>query len=602
MTSRAFAEGHRGALLIGTGSYDHPQLPTLLSPAVDCQRLAEVLSDKEIGGFDVQQLVDADQATLTRAMGEFFGPQARHDDVRLLYLSCHGIRSHRQDRLHFAVRTTDPDLPAATSISASFVRDLMDECWARSIVVLLDCCYSGMFLPGAKGHEDSATLETALAGHGRVVITAGSAAQRVWEGEHSDPASPAPSRFTGALIDGLRTGAADRDKDGLVGVRELYEYVYERLQRDGVGQTPRMGGETQYDIALARVKPKPKPKKKRPKRALKPAPPASRTDLPWRVRAAIGRAHQPLLSDGMAIVHEQYRLHVIDPETRSRRLSIELRHRGKPVLHDGTIYAPDQKGRLQAATLQTGRFRPFSPLTVCDGLLGVSGDVLYAPSLDGHLYAIDLLTGKPLWPAPVLLGAPVMRPPEIVGRNVIILTEDPARHVVAVDAATGREVWTHQAEGAPTAEWAVSERRVHLVQPAGTTTGRVVTLDSDGQAAWTRELQAVPVTAPWASDGMFVFGDTERRLIALEADTGNAAWPVSKRTQGRLLTRPTVVGDILYTADRAACLTAWRLRDGRRLSSQDLLLSEDSRGCPAGAGDVLYVTDSRGDLHALPTR
>jgi hypothetical protein len=602
MTAPAFTEGHRGALLIGTGSYDHPKLPELLSPAVDCDRLAEVLRDKEIGGFEVQQLLNADQATLVRALGEFFGPQAHPGDVRLLYLSCHGILSHRQNRLHFAIRTTDPDLPTPTSISASFVRELMDECWARSIVVVLDCCYSGMFLPGTKGHEEAAAFETALAGHGRVVITAGSAAQRVWEGEHSDPSSPEPSRFTGALVEGLRTGAADQDGDGVITVRELYAYVYERLQREGAGQTPRMGGETQYDIALARVKPKPKRRKQRSKRAPRPAPSSAQLNLPWQTRAAFGPARQPVLSDGMVIVHEQYRLHVIDPDTRSRRLSIGLKHPGMPALHGGIVYAPDQKNRLQAASLRTGRFRPFGRTTVRDGLLSISGDVLYAPGPDGHLHAIDTATGDARWPTPPPLGAPVLRPPAIVGRNVILMTGDRTRHIVALDQATGTERWHYEAQDSLATEWAVTERGVHLVVlPTGTACGRIITLDpTDGGTSWSREFQSAPVTAPAAAGGLLIFGNADRRLVVLNADTGSSAWPGKKRTQGRLLTRPTVVGDTLYTADRAARLTAWRLRDGRRLRSHELLLSEDSQGCPASTERMLYVTDSRGGLHAMP--
>ncbi|MER5529532.1 hypothetical protein ABT075_33945 [Streptomyces sp. NPDC002677] len=44
MTAPAFTEGHRGALLIGTGRYDHPQLGALHSPAADCAQLARLRS------------------------------------------------------------------------------------------------------------------------------------------------------------------------------------------------------------------------------------------------------------------------------------------------------------------------------------------------------------------------------------------------------------------------------------------------------------------------------------------------------------------------------------------------------------------------------
>ena len=44
--------------------------------------------------------------------------------------------------------------------------------------------------------------------------------------------------FTSALVQGLATGDADRDQDGLVGLDELYDYVYDQVRAATPSQTP----------------------------------------------------------------------------------------------------------------------------------------------------------------------------------------------------------------------------------------------------------------------------------------------------------------------------------------------------------------------------
>jgi hypothetical protein len=44
--------------------------------------------------------------------------------------------------------------------------------------------------------------------------------------------------FTSALVEGLETGEADRDQDGMVGLDELYDYVYDKVQAVTPNQTP----------------------------------------------------------------------------------------------------------------------------------------------------------------------------------------------------------------------------------------------------------------------------------------------------------------------------------------------------------------------------
>jgi hypothetical protein len=61
-------------------------------------------------------------------------------------------------------------------------------------------------------------------GRGRAVITASNAIEYAFEGDQlADDQRRRPSVFTGALVEGLATGDADRDEDGLVSLSELYD-------------------------------------------------------------------------------------------------------------------------------------------------------------------------------------------------------------------------------------------------------------------------------------------------------------------------------------------------------------------------------------------
>ena len=130
----------------------------------------------------------------------------------------------------------------------------MDRSFSKRQVLVLDCCHSGAFAHGAKAAQ-GVSVGTAEAfegtGLGRVVLTATDSTQYAWEGDQiiGDAQN---SLFTHFLIEGLKTGAADRDDDGVVTVDELYDYVREQVVNTTPRQTPhKWSYRQQGDIVLA---------------------------------------------------------------------------------------------------------------------------------------------------------------------------------------------------------------------------------------------------------------------------------------------------------------------------------------------------------------
>ena len=231
-------DGSRSALIVASDDYTDPGLRQLRAPASDAQALAGVLRDPEIGGFEVRTLLNEPAHEVTLAVEEFFADR-RPDDLLLLHFSCHGVKDEGGE-LFFAAANTRLRRLGATAVAAEFVNRRMNRSRSHRVVLLLDCCYAGAFERGMTARAGTGmAIEEQFGGRGRAVITASSAMEYAFEGDElADAREQAPSVFTSALVEGLETGEADRDQDGMVALDELYDYVYDKVQAVTPNQTP----------------------------------------------------------------------------------------------------------------------------------------------------------------------------------------------------------------------------------------------------------------------------------------------------------------------------------------------------------------------------
>ena len=226
--------GRRRALVVATATYADTTLAQLRAPGQDAAELAAVLEDAAIGGFEVETVLDAPADALRRQVARFC-TQGGPRDLALVYLSCHGVLDDR-GRLYYATVDTDRELLAATAVPSAWLNEQLEDCRARRQILVLDCCHSGAFAKGAKG-EGGLALRERFEGRGRVVLTGSRATEYSFEHGHVVGES-ASSVFTSALVEGLRSGDADRDGDGAVSVSELYDYAYEVVRASDARQTP----------------------------------------------------------------------------------------------------------------------------------------------------------------------------------------------------------------------------------------------------------------------------------------------------------------------------------------------------------------------------
>jgi uncharacterized caspase-like protein len=251
------APNRRFALVIGNSHYLDERLSNLNSSIVDAERFAEILADPKIGSFDhVETIINKNNDEIKQAIEGFFNKKNR-DDLLLLYYSGHGIKSP-SGQLFLAAQNTSSDFLKSTGVSASFIKENMGESTSQRQVLILDCCYGGAVLEGTKsenfvGQTVNSILSFQPSGYGKIIITASESMQYAFDGQHVE-GQPQNSAFTKHLIEGLWTGNADTDNDGLIDIDELYQYIYRQVVPQ---QTPNMSSTAQEGRMFIGLNPNP---------------------------------------------------------------------------------------------------------------------------------------------------------------------------------------------------------------------------------------------------------------------------------------------------------------------------------------------------------
>ena len=298
VTHSQLGPGKRRALVITGEDYEADAFTTLKSPAKDAEGIRRVLGNPEIGQFSVDVLREGTERSIKARLYDFFlGDDTDPEDFLLLYFSCHAQKDS-DGTPYIAATDTDPFRLMLTAVSIIYISDLVRRCRSQRIVICFDCCYAGAFLKGlrSRGEVGADSIIHAFEGSGMVAIAATKSTELAYESE-DDSAEVEPSLFTGALLEGVASGAADYNKDGLVTVQDAFEYAASNLRTAGTPQTPRILSEATGDFFLAIAPPQP-------------------GELPSTVRSAIESEEPSIRGGAVAALARIVRSNEIDNETR----------------------------------------------------------------------------------------------------------------------------------------------------------------------------------------------------------------------------------------------------------------------------------------------
>ncbi|MCA2249984.1 caspase family protein [Mycobacterium intracellulare] len=243
-------------MIVGINNYADPAITNLKGAVNDAQEVRDRLMTT--GAFyvaDSHYLTDehATAASVREAVSDLLWKADQHE-LSLLYFSGHGFTDGYGNGF-IAPCDMIRASPPVHGIRMSELRDLMLKAKNKQTIVLIfDCCYSGIAAEGEKAVFDTSVevidegfgfdASPQSMGSGRVIYASAGSDERSREnsdfqhkfgGESAHP----HGLFTFALIEGLDGGATDGDR---VTLGSLIRYVDASLQGNGTGVEPRQYG------------------------------------------------------------------------------------------------------------------------------------------------------------------------------------------------------------------------------------------------------------------------------------------------------------------------------------------------------------------------
>lgn len=160
------------------------------------------------------------------------------------YYVGHGLVSPSGE-LHLATQVTDPrpNRLAHTSLAYAAVRDCLLSSRARTVVVVLDCCFSGRAV-GTLGDDDVGDTAGIARIHGGYVLTAAAR-----DASALAPRGAPHTAFTGELINLLVRG--DPSGPAELTLHDAYRYLYHALPARGCPRPCHRATEWAQDLVLA---------------------------------------------------------------------------------------------------------------------------------------------------------------------------------------------------------------------------------------------------------------------------------------------------------------------------------------------------------------
>jgi len=239
-------EGNRIAIIIGIDKYFDERIPKLPGAKNDASEIYERLRDPNIGNFYISNDLylageDATSYRIRKAINDVFWKADSYDLV-LFYFSGHGLVDGYNDG-YIAPYDMRLDEPFTYGINMRELRETVSKSANKqTVVIILDCCYSGIATKGDRALSSLSTLNREdlenfykdhlrLAGKNRIIFASSQADQRSKESicSHSNIGSHPHGSFTFRLIEGI-DGKASDEKNGIINLYRLQKYIEENMK------------------------------------------------------------------------------------------------------------------------------------------------------------------------------------------------------------------------------------------------------------------------------------------------------------------------------------------------------------------------------------
>jgi len=220
------------------------------------------------------------------------------------------------------------------------------------------------------------------------------------------------------------------------------------------------------------------------------------------------------------------KLYALNPATLDKEWEFQTGNKiwSTPAIDGDTIFIGSLDKKLYALSAATGNKKwEFATEGAIASTPVVHNDMVYIGSLDRHIYAIDAITGKLRWRSKVETDNWFWATPIVY--NDVIYAPSLDGKVYILNAENGNEIKDAIDLGSPVPSWPVLVGKSIII---ASQEGRIYALDTDTHQK--RELNNLEeeIYAPLsASDGIVYIHTIEGELYALNAQTGAELWKLS---------------------------------------------------------------------------
>lgn len=252
--------------------------------------------------------------------------------------------------------------------------------------------------------------------------------------------------------------------------------------------------------------------------------------------------------------------------------------RGDPLMTGtGTAKLPDQLE--ERWTFKTGGPKANGGI---EGAPAIAGGVVYVASLDKHLYALDLATGKEKWK--VKLGA-MKASPSVKGDRVYVGDLDGKFY--CRKTADGAPVWEFEAGAEIMAGCNFHGTNVLI----GSHDATLYCLDADGKKVWEVKTDGPVNGAPAVVGDLTFVAGCDSIMHILDAKTGKELGTVE--LGGQAAATAAVVGDFAYVGTMANTVVAVDLKKKEKAWQFEAAVRQQPFFSSAAAASDFVVAGSR---------
>ena len=173
--------------------------------------------------------------------------------------------------------------------------------------------------------------------------------------------------------------------------------------------------------------------------------------------------------------------------------------------------------------------------------------------------------------------------------------------IFAVDAQTGREIWSRQMPYPVWGSPSVNENLVFFGLGRGTFSdsgpipaGKVVALNTEtGDVVWEHEAEDAVLTAIAVQNGYVIFGSRDGYVYCLQAADGELSWQTD--LGGPVVSSPAVTPEVVYAAAKNGYIYALSADSGEmqwEFNTRIVTRNIELYSSPAIANGLLYIGSS----------